>query len=187
MLSQKIPGGTELLNPQKILKQEFCVTTGSYIGDFGCGGAGYFVMQTAKIIGEGGLVYAVDVLKSVLSNIESQAKELRLNNIKIIWSDLEKYGACRINNDSLDYGMVVNVLFQNKNKQSILKEVIRMIKPNGKILVIDWKEGRFPLGPQPDEKISPKELINITRELGLIFDKQFEAGQYHYGVIFIKQ
>lgn len=187
MTHQKIPGGNELLNPQQILRENLNITSGSYVGDFGCGGAGYFVMQTAKIVGENGLVYAVDILKSVLSNIESRAKELKLNNIKIIWSNLEKFGVCRINNESLDYGLIVNVLFQNKDRLAVLKESARMVKNGGKVLVIDWKEGRFPLGPEPDKKITPKELTDMAQEVGLSFYKEFEAGQYHYGMVFVKQ
>ncbi|MFH1610503.1 MAG: methyltransferase domain-containing protein [Patescibacteria group bacterium] len=187
MIHQKVPGGNGLLNPQQILKENLNIPSGSYVGDFGCGGAGYFVMQTARIVGENGLVYAVDIQKTVLSNIESQAKELKLDNIKIIWSNLEKYGACRVNNESLDYGLIINVLFQNKDKPAVLKEVARMVKKDGKVLVVDWKEGRFPLGPEPNNKIAPKELMDMSQEIGLVFDKQFEAGQYHYGMIFIKQ
>ena len=36
-------------------------------------------------------------------------------------------------------------------------------------------------------KITPEELTRIAQEAGLSLEKQFEAGQYHYGMIFIKQ
>ena len=186
MNTTKIPGGNELLNPEKILRDELGVTPGSYLGDFGCGAIGYFVMQAAKIVGDSGLVYAIDILKSCLTNVENRAKELKLKNIKTIWTDLERFGACKINNNSLDFGLLINVLFQSNNKKDILKEAARMIKPNNKLLVIDWKQGRFPLGPAPDNKISPEELIKKAQELGLKLDRKFEAGQYHYGIIFIK-
>jgi ubiquinone/menaquinone biosynthesis C-methylase UbiE len=186
MFHSKVPGGNELLNPEKILKDELGLMPGAYVGDFGCGGAGYFAIQAAKIIGDGGLVYAVDILQPVLKNIASRAQELNLNNLKIIWSNLEKFGACKINNDSLDFGLIINVLFQNNDKKAILKEAGRMLKPLGKLLVIDWKEGRFPIGPGPHDKTSSKTVIELAGEFGLKLAKQFEAGQYHYGLIFEK-
>jgi ubiquinone/menaquinone biosynthesis C-methylase UbiE len=186
MFHTKVPGGNELLNPEKILKDELGLMPGAYVGDFGCGGAGYFAIQSAKIVGNSGLVYAVDILQPVLKNIESRAKELNLNNIKLMWSNLEKFGACKINNDYLDFGLIINVLFQNKDKKMILKEVSRMIKPLGKLLIVDWKEGRFPLGPRQDDKISSESVVQLASEFGLKLAKKFEAGQYHYGLVFEK-
>jgi ubiquinone/menaquinone biosynthesis C-methylase UbiE len=186
MFHSKVPGGNELLNPEKILKDELGLMPGAYVGDFGCGGAGYFAIQTAKIIGDSGLVSAVDILQPVLKNIASRAQELNLKNVKTIWSNLEKFGACKINNDSLDFGLIINVLFQNKDKKAILKEVARMIKPLGKLLIIDWKEGRFPLGPRQTDKISTEEVVALAGEFGLKLAKKFEAGQYHFGLVFEK-
>jgi len=186
MNSQKVPGGNELLNPEKILKNELGLEPGSYVGDFGCGAAGYFSFQTAKIVGDSGLVYAVDIQKPVLESIRNRAKENKINNLKTIWTDLERFSACKINNNSLDFGFLINILFQNKDKKAILKEVSRMIKDGGKLLIIDWKEGRFPLGPKPQDKIGVQDLISAAQEVGFRLEKRFEAGQYHYGLIFIK-
>lgn len=186
MNSQKISGGTGLLDPEKILKDELQLVPGSWVGDFGCGGAAYFTFETARQVGEGGFVYAVDVLKSVLDNIKRRSKELNLRNIDTLWSNLEKFGACKINNNSLDYGLLINIMFQNKNRAGLLKEVVRMIKAGGKILVIDWKEGRFPIGPRPENRMTLQELVGLADLVGIKLDKKFEAGQYHYGVIFIK-
>lgn len=186
MSHSKVPGGNGLLNPEQILKYELGISVGSYVGDFGCGGAGYFVFQAAKLVGETGLVYAVDILKPVLSNIDSRAKELNLKNIKTLWSNLEKFSACKINNNSLDFGLVINVLFQNKDRHAVLREVARLIKPLGKVLVIDWQAGRFPLGPNPADKISAEEVVKLADEFGLKLARRFEAGQYHYGLILEK-
>ncbi len=183
---QKISGGTGLLDPEKILKDELQLVLGSWVGDFGCGGAAYFTFETARQVGEGGLVYAVDVLKSVLDNIKRRSQELNFKNIITLWSNLEKFGACKINNSSLDYGLLINVMFQNKNRASLLKEVARMIKPGGKILVVDWKEGRFPIGPRASDRMTLVELVSLADLVGIKLEKKFEAGQYHYGVIFVK-
>jgi len=186
MYHQKIPGGNELLNPEKILKEELGIGPASYVADFGCGTAAYFVFQSAKIVGDSGIVYAVDIQKSILENVASRADQLKLHNIKTIWTDLETVGACKINDNSLDYGFLINILFQNKDHEAILKEVMRMVKPTGKILIIDWKDGRFPLGPSPQEKVHLDNLSRIAENLGLSIDHRFEAGQYHFGIIFKK-
>ena len=187
MPNQTVPGGNELLDAGDILKNHLHLTYGSRVADLGCGGIGFFVMQAAQLVGDNGVVYAVDILKPVLSNVETRAKILNLNNIKTIWSDLEKYGATKINNETLDYAFLINTLFQNNNHTEILREAIRMLKKSGKLLVIDWQEGRFPIGPPPEHKIPMNQLVSMAESMGLETEKQFNAGKFHYGVIFTKE
>jgi len=187
MKKTKVPGGNELLNSERILKDELGLTYGSLVGDFGCGGAGYFVLQSAMLVGNEGLVYAVDILKPTLSNIETRAKLYNFKNIKTIWSNLEKYNAAKIDDESLDFGLLINILFQNNDHEMIVREALRMIKKGGKLLVIDWKDGRFPLGPKPEDKVRLEDVRNVAGKLGLRETKSFEAGMFHYGVVFEKQ
>ncbi len=81
------------------------------VGDLGCGNLGYFSVPAAKIVGQNGVVYAVDILKSVLQSVENIARQEGLDNIKTVWSNLEVVGATKITPASLDLIMVVNMLF----------------------------------------------------------------------------
>lgn len=184
--NQHIPGGNELLNPVDLIKNKLGVFYGARVADLGCGGAGFFALQNAQVVGPDGIVYAVDVLKSALANVEARAKILGFRNIKTVWSNLEKYGATKINNESVDFTLLVNILFQNKNHLEILKEAARLTKKGGKILIVDWKEGRFPIGPAPEDKIKPVDLIAIAQNLGLSLEQQFDAGLFHYGIVLVK-
>jgi len=186
-MKNKIPGGNELLNPHEILVNQLQLAYGSQVADLGCGGAGYFVMQSSQITGPQGKVHAVDIQKSVLSDLESKARLLGLENIKTLWSNLEKFGATPINDNTVDYSLLINILFQNTNHLEILKEAVRLTKKGGKILIIDWQPGRFPIGPAPDKKISLEQINLLAQTLNLKKIKDFNAGQFHYGIIFQKQ
>ncbi len=186
MLNLKIPSGNELLNPQKILNDELKLNYGAKVGDLGCGTMGYFCLQAARLVGDAGRVYAVDLLKDHLKSIVSKAKESGLNNITPIWSDLEKYGATKINDRSLDFCLLINILFQNKHHEKIIKEASRLLKLGGKLLIIDWRSGRFPLGPSQQYKIEPEKIISLIPILGLRCVKEFTAGPYHFGIILEK-
>jgi len=184
--NKHIPGGNELLDPADLIKNKLGVFYGAKLADLGCGGAGYFALQAAQEVGPEGMVYAVDVLKSALSNVETRAQLLSLRNIRPIWSNLEKFGATNINNDALDFALLINILFQNKNQLEILKEATRMLKKGGKLLVVDWQVGRFPIGPKPEDKIAPEKIIEMANSLNLTLEQQFGAGQFHYGVVLVK-
>lgn len=162
------------------------VIYGARVGDLGCGGNGYFTFAVSKLVGQTGLVYAVDILKMILKNIENRAKMIGLENIETVWSNLENYGATKINDNSLDFVLLVNILFQNKAPEKIVREANRILKRGGKMLVIDWKDGRFPFGPTTEMKIKVEDISDIALGAGLKKTKYFEAGKYHYGIVFEK-
>ena len=53
------------------------------VADLGCGNLGYFCFPAAKMVGEKGEVYAVDILKNVLETIGRKAKQENVINIKM--------------------------------------------------------------------------------------------------------
>ncbi len=186
MLRTKVPGGNELINAEDVLKNRLGLTFGMKVGDFGCGGGGYFALEASRLVGDHGQVFAVDVLQSVLSNIASRAQSLGVENITTVWSNLEVFGATKVLDESLDAGILINVLFQNKDPRSVIREASRMVRSGGMLLVADWKEGRFPLGPLPQDKVSAQTVRRVAEELGLIEQGSFDAGPFHYGIIYEK-
>ena len=166
--------------------EEAGVGRGHYVGDLGCG-SGYFTVPAAKMVGAAGRVFAVDVQKPILENIKSRKRMEGLENIVPVWTDLEIVGAAKqIGDESLDFAFLVNIFFQTKKDKEVLQEATRMTKPNGKILVVDWKKEVTPFGPDLDHRIEPADLKSIADSLGLTLDREFEAGTYHWGMILIK-
>lgn len=181
----KIPGGNELINAKELLAK-IGIEEGMVVGDLGCGARGYFSLQAARIIGPRGLVYAVDILPSALKGVETNAKLLAINNIKTVWSDLEIYQATKIPVESLDFALLINILFQTKEDEKIIKEAIRLIKPGGKLAICDWKKTGAPFGPPVNDRPDPEELKRIVADSGLKLEKEIEAGPYHFALVFVK-
>ena len=176
-----IPSGGELLNPIKILTKAD-LREGMMAADMGCGTQGHFVFPAARLVGPSGVVYGVDILKSALSGVESQAKLQNFQNVFTVWSDIEIYGATKIEAASLDLAMLVN----NLPKEAMLKEALRLVKPGGKLLIVDWKPAAAPLGPPSKDRIPPEAMKQAVASLGLKLADEFDAGQYHYGLVFDK-
>ena len=157
------------------------------IADLGCGSRGYFSIQAAKLINEDGLVYAVDIIKSALQNVKNTADLFGITNLRIVWADLEVPGATKIPDESIDLAMLNNMLFQNKKIDEIMKEAFRILKKEGKLLITEWKKTKVPLGPPLKNRLSVEETKNYAKKVGLLFQKELEAGPYHYALIFIKK
>lgn len=178
-------GGNELLNPTAILER-LGVEKGSNLADLGCGGAGHFIIPAAQVVGSDTVVYAVDILKSVLHNVASKARLDGINNIRTVWTNLEKPGATKINQESLDFALLINILFQSTRHKEIITEAKRLMKPGAKLLVIDWLSVKMPFGPATENRVNPEDIKRICQSLSLKLIEEFKAGNYHFGLIFQK-
>ncbi|PIT94081.1 hypothetical protein COU00_00875 [Candidatus Falkowbacteria bacterium CG10_big_fil_rev_8_21_14_0_10_43_11] len=181
----KITGGNTLIDPQIVIEKAQ-IGERMRVGDLGCGRTGHFVFPIAFAVGERGLVYAVDILKDVLSNIERRAQQENIKQIKIVWSNLEMFKATSIESSSLDVTLLINILYQSNKRTEIIREAVRLMKRGGKLIIIDWKRIATPFGPSIEERLNKENLLAVCQRLGLELTEEFSAGAYHFGMVFLK-
>jgi len=54
------------------------------------------------------------------------------------------------------------------------------LKPGGRIVVVDFKEGKLPVGPPPAMKISEKDLVGEFAVVGLRVSRRHEMLPHQY-------
>lgn len=176
---------TKFIDPLAILGQ-LEIEKGIKVADFGCG-TGYFSLPIARKIGDEGVVYALDILPEKLEVVESQAKIGGIANIVARRVNLENKEGSRLEKDSMDWVIMKDVLFQNqKGKEQILEEAKRVLKPGGKVLLIEWKKEDTAIGPDNKIRISKEEISKLIEESGMRILKEVAAGNFHYCLVLIK-
>lgn len=180
-----IPTGKELINPFNVLEQAG-IRAGMKVADFGCGTLGHYVFPASRLVGPEGKVYAIDILKSVLSGIESRVKLEGATNIELVWGDLERDNGIRLPDGSLDIGLLINNLFLSKQQEQMMKECVRMVRRGGKFVLIDWKPTAVSFGPEVGSRVSVDEGKRLGEGAGLRLEKQFEPGDHHWGLVYVK-
>jgi len=150
--------------------------------EFGCG-AGMFAIALARKLNKG-RVYALDIQEEKLSALKGKITLEKITNVSLILCDLEDVKGSTLKNDSLDIILIPNVLFQSENKNVIIKEAERILKSGGQLLVIDWLRPN-PFVPQ-QSLVNPDAIKETAKNLGLSLKKEFAAGDYHYGLLFVK-
>ena len=151
--------------------------------DFGSGSGGWTIPLAQKL--SNGRVYAIDVLEEELSALEGRIKLLGLNNIEKILSNLEMEEGSKLPEMSCDVVLMTNLLFQVENKETVLREAYRVLKDNGQLLVVDW-ETTSPFGPTSEQRVPSFKVKELAEKIGFKLEKEFPAGDYHYGLVFIK-
>ena len=156
---------------------------GMKVVDLGAG-SGFYSFEAAKKVGSTGRVYAVDVQKNLLERLRSVGAAQNLKNIEIIWGNIEKIGGTKLREGIADRVIASNVLFQITTPDDFVLEIKRILKPGGKVLIVDWSEV---------SNLSPKNLVSSTtartlfEKSGFRFEQSFNAGEHHYGLVFIRQ
>lgn len=155
------------------------------VADFGAGG-GYFTIPLARLVGENGKVYAIDIQKQVLDLIKSKANLEHLLNVEAVWADLELLKGSRLMDNAVDFVMVANILFQVEKKREVLQEAWRVVRSGGELVILEWDEVPFPAGPSPLLRLAKATARHLAEEVGFRLEKEFEAGSHHYGLLFKK-
>lgn len=157
-----------------------------HVAELGCGNFGFFVFPLARLVGRQGKVYAVDILRETLEEIKSRSSKENLPQIETIWSNLEVFRATKIETNSLDSALIINVLNQSTKKSEIIREATRLLKRGGKLLIVEWKNSDIPFGPKPEQRVNLDSLKTTTAKIGLALTEEFSAGPYHYGLVLSK-
>lgn len=124
--------------PYEIL-QTLALKQGQNIADIGAGG-GYFSLRFADAVGRKGRVYAVDTNAEFLEFIENGAEEKGLNNVKTI---LVTENDLPLPERSLDLVFMRNVYHHLTNRVEYVRKLKRVLKPEGKIAIIEYKRSGF--------------------------------------------
>lgn len=182
--SQASSESARFVNPEKVIEQ-LDVRPGNVIADFGCG-TGYFTFPLAEIIKEEGKIYALDILKDKLEAVESQAKILGVNNVEVKRVNLEKIGGSGLKDESVDWIFLVNMLFQNQQKEVVFSEAKRVLKPGAKMVIIEWKKTETTLGPEVGQRISKEKLEEMAKKEQFSIISDLNVDDFHYGIVLSK-
>ncbi len=166
------------LDPSKLITQ-LPLKDGDIVADFGAGSGGWTIPLAKKL--RGGRIYAFDIQPEVLSALKGRAELEGIHNIETRICNLEEPQATKLENESVDMVLIANVLFEIEDKPAILKEAKRILKPQGKLVIIDWQPGA-PIGPKQGV-VSPQEIKALFENLGLELEKESKAGAFHYLII----
>ncbi len=177
----------DIINPMAFIDpknniEQFGLSEGMRVADLGSG-SGFYVIESSKVVGGEGRVYAVDVQKDLLEKVKASASLEGLNNIEIIWGDIEKLGGTKLADASVDAVIISNTLFQVEEKDNLLIETGRILRPNGRVLVVDWTDSFNGLGPAPESVFTGQQAKDLFQKNGFVLDKEISAGEHHYGFI----
>ena len=114
-----------LVPPARVL-EEARIESGASVLDFGCG-AGSYALEAARLVGDGGRVYAADVEPRAVARVRAAAAGKGLGNIRVILTDC----ATGLEDESIDVALLYDACHDLAQPQQVLRELHRVLKPGG--------------------------------------------------------
>jgi len=141
-----------LQNPRKILKP--FIHEGMTVLDLGCG-PGFFSTEIAKMLKDSGKVIAADLQEGMLEQVNKKIKGTALEQRIVLHKCQEDTIGVT---ENVDFILVFYMIHEVPNQLNLLKELKSILKPDGKIYII---EPKFHVS-----KKSFEEMINKTKDIG---------------------
>ncbi|MGD8883707.1 MAG: methyltransferase domain-containing protein [Desulfobacterales bacterium] len=152
--------------------------------DVACGW-GYYSLAAADIVGKDGQVYAVDLWEEGILSLRKEAVSKGIQNLAAFVSDVSQN--IPIENDCVDVCLMATVLHDFVGDQvdrQAMKEVVRVMKPEGRLVIVEYKKTDGPPGPPKPVRLSPQEVDTLVSAHGFRQKHFTEIGVNHYLQIF---
>jgi len=156
---------------------------GMKVADLGTG-SGHYALAAAGIVGASGRVYAVDVQEDHLSPLRDEAAARGWKNIETVWGDIEEPAGTLLKEHSMDAVILSNTLFELEKAEAAVAEAKRILKPGGKLLVVDWAGAYGGMGPRKERVVSEHAAEELFISGGFHKAKSLRAGPHHYSILF---
>lgn len=121
-------------SPYKILSEVDLIRPQSCVVDYGCGPGSYSV-AAAKMVSPTGKVYAADNNPLAIRSVQRKAIKKRITNITTVLTD----SRIKLPNATVDVVLLTYVLHEFRRPDTIIRELSRVLKPGGTLVVIENK------------------------------------------------
>lgn len=154
---------------------------------------GHVALLAHELLDDDAVIYALDSFEPSIEDLENHVKAKGITNIIPIQGDIA--GDIPLTDDMVDVCLLINVFHHfvaQENTDEAISELKRIIKPGGRVAVMDYKKMDTGYGPPLKYKRSPEELqemftrhgfkmVQLDTEVG----EDLEGGvKSHYLVVF---
>ncbi len=153
------------------------VHAGETVVDVGAG-TGFLTVPLAHTVGPNGIVYALDAQDQMLQWIAAKIDKAGLTNIVLVHADAT---TTTLPQSSCDLYLTANVWHELEDREAVLAEARRVLKPAGRIAILDWRpDVERVAGPPLEHRIDSDDVQEELRKSGFSKTASTHVGLYSW-------
>jgi ubiquinone/menaquinone biosynthesis C-methylase UbiE len=150
-------------------------------------GRGAYSLAVSDIIGPQGSVFAVDLWTEGIEILKTAAQERGIENITAFVSDVGR--RIPVEDQSIDVCLMSTVLHDfvdDRIDRGVLNEIVRVVKPAGRLAVMEFKKIDGPPGPPKHIRLTPEDVADMLAHYGFKKERSADVGPYNYLILLNK-
>jgi predicted methyltransferase len=155
------------------------IAEGSVVADLGAGG-GWFTIRLARRVGPNGIVYGEDIQPEMIEAIARRVQEEGLQNVRtVLGTPTDPRLPSKV-----DTVLIMDVYHELDDPVTVMKNVARYLKPQGRLGIVGYNPGGGGPGPEPEERVDPQTVINDAAKAGLQLTHREPVPPFVYLLVF---
>ena len=126
---------------------------GDAVADIGAG-TGYFSWRMAKLVGEKGVVYAVDIQQEMIDLLAQKMTERKVGNVKGVLGTITDP---KLPAGKVDLVIMVDVYHEFSHPLEMMANICRALKPGGRVVFVEYR------GEDPDVPIKRVHKMTVAQ------------------------
>lgn len=153
---------------------------GMQVADLGAG-TGYFSRYLSAAVGRDGTVYAVDTEPNLVAHLRTRAEKEDTDNVVPV---LASPNNPRLPPGGLDLILIVDTYHHIDARRTYFRQLQRVLKPHGRVVVVDFRKRKLPVGPPPPHKLARAQVLSEMNAAGYDLIAAPPVLPYQYVLIF---
>ncbi len=144
--------------------------------DLGCG-LGEYALHAARLVGDMGVVYALDRTDSIIEDLERRGHIEKISNVTAMAADITQ--PLPMKSESVDRCLLATVLHIPDvvaRVEPLCAEIRRVLKPEGRLVIIDCYSKDLTFGPPESMRLPPDQVRTLIAKHGFSAMEEIDLG-----------
>jgi SAM-dependent methyltransferase len=161
--------------------RELGLAPSDVVADLGAG-TGYFVSRLSRAV-PNGKVLAVEVEPQMITFLRQRAARENVRNMTtVLATDDDPKLPERVN-----VVFLVDTYHHISNRTPYFRKVRGRLAPAGRVVIVDFKMGKLPVGPPDEHKIAPERVKSEMEAAGYVQCKSYDGLPHQYMLTFAER
>jgi ubiquinone/menaquinone biosynthesis C-methylase UbiE len=137
--------------------------------------------RLSEAVGPRGTVFAVDPEPNLVAHLRARAERERTANVVPVLASSDNP---RLPTGGVDLVLILDTYHHLDDRLRYFRDLARVLRPGGRVAVIDWHKRPLPVGPDLDHKLAREQVVAEMTAAGWTLDSESDVLPYQYFLLF---